>query len=95
VWRDAMMEEYFSIMKNDASEVVPWTEGKFVVGSRWIFKIKYATDGSVENFNACFVENGFSQNEGIDFSETFAPVERYYSIKAMISIATELGWQIH
>jgi hypothetical protein len=41
------------------------------------------------------VAKGFSQKEGIDFSETFAPMARYSSIRAMISIATELGWQIH
>jgi hypothetical protein len=42
VWRDAMMEEYSSIMKNDVWEVVPRPEGKSVVGSRWIYKIKHA-----------------------------------------------------
>jgi hypothetical protein len=45
VWRDAMMEEYSSIMKNDVWEVVPRPEGKSVVGSRWIYKIKHALMG--------------------------------------------------
>jgi hypothetical protein len=70
-------------------------EGKSVVGSRWIYKIKHAADGSVDKFKARFVAKGFSQKEGIDFSETFAPVARYSSIRAMISIAVEMGWQIH
>jgi hypothetical protein len=95
VWRDAMMEEYSSIMKNDVWEVVPRPEEKSVVGSRWIYKIKHVADGSVDKFKARFVAKGFSQKEGIDFSETFAPVERYSSIRAVISIAAELGWQIH
>ena len=42
VWREAMMEEYSSIMKNDVWEVVPRLEGKSVVTSRWLYKIKHA-----------------------------------------------------
>jgi hypothetical protein len=49
----------------------------------------------VDKFKACFVAKGFSQKEGIDFSETFALMARYSSIRAVISIAAELGWQIH
>jgi hypothetical protein len=95
VWRDAMMEEYSSIMKNDIWEVVLWPEGKSMIGSRWIYKIKHVADGKVDKFKARFVAKGFSQKEGIDFSETFAPVVRYSSIRAVISIAAKLGWQIH
>jgi hypothetical protein len=74
---------------------VPGPEEKSVVGSRWIYKIKHDVDDSVDKFKACFVAKGFSQKEGIDFSETFAPVARYSSIRAVISIAVELGWKIH
>ena len=55
------MEEYQSIMKNDVWEVVPRLEGKFVVTSKWIYKIKHAVDGSNEKFKARFVAHGFSQ----------------------------------
>ena len=54
VWRDAMMEEYYSIMKNDVWEIVPRLEGKSVLTSKWL-KVKHAADGSVEKFKACFV----------------------------------------
>ena len=47
VWRDAMMEEYNSIMKNGVWEVVPRLEGKSVVTSKWLSKIKHAADGSI------------------------------------------------
>ena len=80
VWRDAMMEEYQSIMKNDVWDVVPRLKGMFVVTSKWIFKIKHAADGSVENYKERFVAQGFSQKEGIDYEETFALVARYTSI---------------
>jgi len=54
-WVDAMVEEYDSIVRNSAWEIVPRLEGKSVVGSRWIYKVKYATDGSVEKYKARFV----------------------------------------
>jgi hypothetical protein len=95
VWRDAMMEEYNSIMKNDVWEVVPRPEGKSVVTSKWLYKLKHAVDGSIEKYKARFVAQGFSQFEGVDYDETFAPVARYTSIRAVISIAAEMGWKIH
>jgi hypothetical protein len=75
-----MMEEYQSIMKNDVWDVVPRPKGKSVVTSKWIFKIKHATDGIVEKHKARFVARVFSQKEGIDYKETFAPVAKYTSI---------------
>ena len=95
VWREAMQEEYSSIMKNDVWEVVPRLEGKSVVTSRWLYKVKHAADGSIEKFKARFVARGFSQVEGVDYEETFAPVARYTSIRSIISIAAEMGWKIH
>ena len=60
VWKDAMVEEYQSIMKNDVWEVVPRPGGKSVVTSKWLFKIKHGADGSVEKHKARFVAKGFS-----------------------------------
>ena len=54
VWKDAMMEEYQFNMKNDVWEVVRRPEGKFVLTSKWIYKIKHAADGSIEKYKARF-----------------------------------------
>ena len=59
-WKDAMIEEYQSIMKNDVWDVVLRLEGKSVVTSKWIYKIKHATDGNIEKYKARFVARGFS-----------------------------------
>ena len=82
-------------MNNDVWEIVPRPEGKSVVTSRWLYKLKHAADGSVEKYKARFVAQGFSQIEVVDYDETFAPVARYTSIRALISIAVEMGWMIH
>ena len=54
-WVEAMTEEYQSIMKNDVWDIVPKLEGKSVVYSKWIYKIKHAVDGSIEKYKAMFV----------------------------------------
>ena len=57
-------------------------------------KLKHVADGSVEKYKAMFVARGFSQIEGVDYDETFALVARYTSIRALISIAAEMGLKI-
>jgi hypothetical protein len=95
VWRDVMMEEYQSIMKNDVWDIVLRPEGKSVVTSKWIYKIKHIVDGSIERHKMRFVARGFSQVEGIDYEETFSLVARYTSIWMIISPATSMGWRVH
>eukprot|EP00253_Pinus_taeda_P014405 PITA_14405 len=90
-----MVEEYNSIMVNDVWEVVPRPQDRSAVGSRWIYKIKYAADDSVEKYKARFVAKGYAQKEWIDYEEIFAPVARYTSIRTVISLATQMGWEIH
>jgi hypothetical protein len=60
VWRYSMIEEYNSIMKNDIWEVVPRPEGKLVVTFKWLYKLKYVVDGSIEKYKAQFMAQGFS-----------------------------------
>ena len=60
VWRDAMMEEYHSIMKNDVWEIVSRLEGKSVVTSRWLYKVKHGANGSLDKYKAWFVSQGLS-----------------------------------
>ena len=61
-----MVEEYQSIMNNDVWEIVLRPEGKSIVTSRWLYKIKHGADGSIEKYKARFVTRGFSQKEGVD-----------------------------
>jgi hypothetical protein len=94
-WLDAMTEEYQSIVNNDVFEVVPRQKNKDVVSSKWIYKIKHAVDESIEKHKVIFVAHGFSQNEGIDYEETFSPVARYTSIRTNIALASKIKWKLH
>jgi hypothetical protein len=65
------------------------------VTSKWIYKIKHATDGSIEKYKARFVARGFSQIQGVDYDENFSLVARYTSILSIISLAASMGWKLH
>ena len=78
-----MMEEYQSILKNDVWDIVPRPEGKSIVSSKWIYKIKHAADGSIEKYKVIFVARGFSQKEltmtkHLHLLQDILPLERSY-----------------
>ena len=86
-----MVEEYDFIVRNNAWEIVPRPVDKSVVGSRWIYKVNQAIDGSVEKHKARFVAWGFSQIKGMDYEETFALVARYSSIRTILALSAQMG----
>eukprot|EP00253_Pinus_taeda_P006094 PITA_06094 len=90
-----MVEEYDSIVQKSVWDVVPRPEDKLVVSCHWFYKVNQVVDGSVEKNKARFVGRGFSQVEGIDYDETFAPVARYSSIKSILAQSVQMGWSIH
>ena len=90
-----MIEEYQSIMKNDVWDVVLRPEGKSVVSSKWIYKIKHAADDSVEKYKEIFVARGFSQKEGINYDETLTPMAKYTSIIFILVIVAVMKWKVH
>jgi len=91
VWVDVVVEEYDSIVRNNVWDMVPRSMDKSMVSSRWLYKVKQTTNGSVEKHKAKFVARGFSQVEGIDYDETFAHVVRYSSIKSILELSASMG----
>ena len=65
-----------------------------LVGSRWVYKVKFNADSSGERYKARLVAQGFSQQPGIDYDETFAPVTRYDSLRLIIAMAAILQLQL-
>ena len=72
--KDAMTEEYQSILKNGVWDIVPRPDRKSIVTSKWIYKVKHVADGSEDHYKDRFVSQCFSQKEGIDYEETFSLV---------------------
>jgi len=66
-----------------------------VVTSKWIYKIKHATNGIIDKYKARFVARVFSQQEGIDYEDKFASTTKHTTICLLVSLATSMGWNIH
>ncbi|KAH9664737.1 Integrase catalytic domain-containing protein [Citrus sinensis] len=89
-WIKAMNEEMATIVKNKTWEMVNLPNGKETIGLKWIFKIKYNEDGSVQKYKAWLVAKGYSQLRGVDFTETFAPVARMETIRTVLALAAQI-----
>ncbi|KAG8485549.1 hypothetical protein CXB51_018884 [Gossypium anomalum] len=93
-WKKAMEAEMDMIQKNQTCDLVERLEKK-VIGVRWVFRAKFNADGSLNKHKARLVVKGYSQQYGVDFEETFAPVARLDTIKLLFYLAAQKIWQIH
>jgi hypothetical protein len=87
LWVKAMNDELDQIEKNNTWEMVHRTEGKNIIGSKWIFKNKLNEQGQVVRNKAILVCKGYAQIEGLDFDETSAPVARLEAIRIFLAYA--------
>ena len=94
-WISAMDEEIQSIEKNDTWDLLDFSKGEDVIGVQQVYKTKYNADGKVEKDKARLVAKGFSQQPGIDYNETFAPVARLDTIRMILSIAAQNNWKVY
>lgn len=87
-WREAMKEEYNSLIKNNTWELVERPPKEVIVDNKWVFKVKENKNDSTI-FKARLVARGFTQEYGINFYETFSPVVRFTSIRTILAIAAQ------
>jgi hypothetical protein len=86
LWRSAMDDEYASLMKNNTWEIVQLPDGRAVIKCRWVFDIKPGYEGVPERYKARLVALGCSQQPGIDFNQTFAPVVKMSTLRLILAL---------
>ena len=93
-WRDAMAAEFNALQVSGTWSLVPPQHSMNVLPNKWVFRIKRKSDGSIERYKARLVANGFHQQEGIDYAETFSPVVKHTTIRIVIALAIHFKWSI-
>ncbi|PRQ17191.1 putative RNA-directed DNA polymerase [Rosa chinensis] len=95
VWKKAMHDELKALDDNRTWSIVKLPKGQKIVGAKWIYKIKFNSDGSIERHKARLVARGFTQTFGVDYKETFAPVAKMNSVRVLLSVAINCGWSLY
>ncbi|KAA0048402.1 gag-pol polyprotein [Cucumis melo var. makuwa] len=83
-WLNAMQDELLQFKRNNVWTLVSKLEGVNVIGTKWVFKNKTDEAGCVTKNKARLVAQGYTQVEGINFDETFAPVARLEAIRLLL-----------
>ena len=75
--------------------MVPRSEGKHIIYTKWIFRNKTDKEGNVIHNKACLVAQGYSQMKGVEYDEAFAPVARMESIRILLALACHLRLKLY
>ena len=84
-----------SMISNRVWDLVELPNGVKPVGCKWVFKTKNDSLGNIERHKARFVAKGFTQREGIDYTETFSPVSKKYSLRIIMALVSYFDFDLH
>ena len=93
-WCEAMNVELAALEANHTWKLQPLPPGKHVVGCKWLYKVKYHANGDIDRYKARLVAKGFTQTEGLDYFETYAPVAKMSTLRILLALAAKLNWAI-
>ena len=94
-WKQAMQEEYESLIDNGTWDFTPIPKGRNPIGCKWVFRAKRDVFGDVVRYKARLVAKGFAQVQGLDFHETCAPVAKFTTIRCILAIGAAMDLEIH
>ena len=90
-----MDKEIQALENNHTWDVTALPLGKSPIGCKWVYKVKFNPDGSVERYKAKLVAKGYTQRKGLDFLETFSPVAKTVSVRVLIALPAARSWPLH
>jgi len=93
-WRFALDAEYSQLVDALAWDLVDRKEAENVISGKWVFKIKRNADGTIDRYKARWVARGFTQRQDVDYTEIFAPVIRYSSLRTLAALSNANGLRL-
>ena len=93
-WCAAMQAELEAMESNNTWSVCYLPEDKHTIGCKWVYKVKFNSDGSMERYKTRLVAKGYTQQEGLDYLETFSPVAKLVTVKVLLALAAKQKWHL-
>ncbi|XP_022930197.1 uncharacterized protein LOC111436713 [Cucurbita moschata] len=94
-WRAAIDFKIEAIERNETWELTNLPKGMKKIGVKWVFKTKLNENGEVDKYKARLVAKGYAQQHGIDYTEVFAPMARWGTIRMIIALAAWNSWNVY
>ena len=94
-WRKAIRREIRELKVNDTWKEMSRPKGSNLVSTKWVFTVKYTPKGDIDRFKARLVARGFSQIQGVDYNDTFAPTVRMDTLRMLMAIIAAKDLECH
>ena len=84
-----------ALAENETWDLVDAPKGVKPIGCRWVYKVKYNTDGSLNRYKAQLVAKGYAQQHDINYDETFASIAKMTIVRVLLVVVVAKGWHLH
>ena len=89
-----MASKIAALEANQTWVITPLPPYKRAIGCKWVYRVKYNADGSLDRYKARLAAKGFTQQASLDFTDTFSPVAKLTTVKTLLAISAVRGWHL-